>query len=222
MLLLQTAFDQEFKAVSRAAGTSQVLMTGIGPRSAREQLSSMLDRIERPELVLSIGLAGGLSPELSCGQSLLIDRVVTLDDSLGITANLERLSSNLRERMRVQSLLTLSAPALTAQAKQRLAEQSVAAACDMETHAVASVCRERQLPWIGARVISDACTDNIPAWILTLPRLIEQKQWPRLAARVATHPQDFPGLIRLALRMRRLETILTQLTTDLIQHVLPS
>ncbi len=160
MLLLQTAFDQEFKAVSKAAGTSQVLMTGIGLQSARKQLTAMLDRIERPDLVLSIGLAGGLRPGFNFGQSLLIDRVSTLADTKGIAADLDRLSSNLHERMRVQSLLTLSSPALTAHAKQQLAQQTAAVACDMETYAIADVCRQRQIAWIGARVISDTATDS--------------------------------------------------------------
>ncbi len=40
--------------------------------------------------------------------------------------------------------------------------------------------------------------------------------------RVATHPQDLTSLIRLALRLQRLKPILTQLTIDLVTHVLPS
>ncbi len=45
----------------------------------------------------------------------------------------------------------------------------------------------------GARVVSDEAGENLPAWIMTLPRLIEQKNWLRLAgriaSRVATHPK---------------------------------
>ena len=298
MLLLQTAFDQEFAAVMAAgsrvadaieptievAGRScMVLMTGIGPRAAHKALAAMLDRIEPPELVLSIGLAGGLKPTLKFGEVCLIgsvarpsvarpsvarpsvarpsqavlNPVVSNEDSTRpekavvqdsarpekavvqdsarpgkavppeavppeIHSNLERLSSNLRERLRVHSLVTIPAPALTAQSKRQLAEQTLAALCDMETYAIADECQRRQLPWIGARVVSDAAGDNIPGWIMRLPRLIEQKRWLRLLGRVATHPQDLPSLIRLALRMQRLKPILTQLTTDLVTHVLPA
>ena len=283
MLLLQTAFDQEFAAVMAAGScvadstvptievagrTCMVLMTGIGPRAARKELAAMLDRIERPELVLSIGLAGGLNPELKFGDACLIGSVQTvarpsvarpsvarpsqavlnpvvfnkdsrrpekadLHESARpgkavprvpreIPSNLERLSSNLRERLRVHDLVTIASPALTPQSKRQLAEQTSAALCDMETYAIADECQQRQLPWIGARVVSDAAGDNIPGWIMTLPRLIEQKRWLRLLGRVATHPQDLPGLIRLALRMQQLKPILTQLTTDLVTHVLPA
>ncbi len=82
--------------------------------------------------------------------------------------------------MSVQDLLTLNAPALTARSKQQLSAQTSAALCDMETYAVADECRRRQLPWIGARVISDTSTDHVPAWIMALPPLVEQKRWLRL------------------------------------------
>ena len=284
MLLLQTAFDQEFAAVmaagSRVADATvptievagracHVLMTGIGPRAARKELAAMLDRIEPPELVLSIGLAGGLKPTLKFGEVCLIgsvarpsqtvarpsqtvarpsqavlNPVVSNEDGtrpreavpqdlarpgkavprvpLQIHTNLERLSSNLRERRRVQDLVTITSPALTAESKRQLADQTSAALCDMETYAIADECQQRQLPWIGARVVSDTASDNIPGWIMTLPRLIEKKRWLQLLGRVATHPQDLPSLIRLAMRMQRLKPILTQLTTDLVTHVLPA
>ncbi len=169
MLLIQTAFDQEFAAVM-AAGASQadqvnglirigdhdcrVLMTGIGPKAAKEQLTSLLARIERPQLVLSIGLAGGLMPELKLGQTFLIDKVWAANQPAqgtdrALPANLELLASNLRERMSVSSLVTLSRPALTSEAKADLAHQHAAALCDMETVAVAEVCREHGVPWLA-------------------------------------------------------------------------
>lgn len=202
-----------------------VLMTGMGPRAARTQLSALLDRAERPELVLSIGLAGGLQTDLSFGEARLIEHVLCKIDERSqattlIAANLERLSSNLRERMDVCNLVTLKRPALTVEAKRSLAGQTAAAMCDMETYAVADECRRRQLPWVGARIVSDAVGDTIPAWIVTLPRLIEQKQYLPMLGRIATHPQDLPCLIRLALRMQRLKPKLTQLTLDLVTHVL--
>ncbi len=245
MLLLQTAFDPEFKAVAAAGVRSAnnpssevhqlgagdlrvtvagrecvVLKTGIGLKPARKSLSAILDRIERPDAVLSIGLAGGLDPRWKVGQSLLIENVSRLDHAPSHSADFDRLASNLRERMSVATLVSLAAPALTVEAKRRLGEQTRADACDMETYAIADVCRQRQIPWLGARVISDAADDHIPAWITTLPHLLEQKKWLRLLARLATHPQDLPRLLRLALRMQRLSHTLTHLTVDLVQHVL--
>lgn len=239
MLLIQTAFDQERAAVQAAGSQAddradgirliagrecQVLMTGIGPQAARRSLTSHLDRGEPPELVLSIGLAGGLLADLSFGQTCLIDQVAlgnqTGSDSTGsLTANLDRLSSNLRERMRVHSLVTLMHPALDARAKRQLTASSSAGLCDMETHAIAALCQQRNLAWLGARVVSDAVDESIPAWIISLPRLIEQKRWLSVLSRVATHPQDFPALLRLGRRMQRLKPILTQLTIDLVSHV---
>jgi nucleoside phosphorylase len=248
MLLIQTAFDQEFAAVLAAAERTQpialpsgssktpprlrsatiagrecfIVMTGIGPRAARAAMSDCLAYCELPELVLSIGLAGALRLDQKCGQRFLIDKVYQANQPDSLQSCLSRLASNLVQSMGVDSLVTIAQPALTAQVKQQLSQQTSAGLCDMETHAVAGQCHQRGLPWIGARVVSDAASDNIPAWLLTLPRLVEQKRWLGLAGRVATHPQDLPRLIRLALRMHRLQTILTQLTIDLVTHVLPA
>ena len=267
MLLIQTAFDQEFAAVLAAGSHRQAaeipggslpasdmnlqrltiagqpclaMMTGMGLSAARARLTDLLDRLERlspperPELVLSIGLAGGLNPDLPFGYVGLIDNVVKLDQPVNdlanvgetkgqlgpIPANVDRLSSNLRERVGVHSLVSIRQVALTMQSKRRLTEQTGAELCDMETHAVADVCRQRQLPWVGVRVVSDTAREDLPAWVLTLPPLVEQKRWLKVSGRVVTHPQDWPSLLRLALRMQRLKPILTQVTIDLVTHVL--
>ena len=46
--------------------------------------------------------------------------------------------------------------------KRKLGEESAALAVDMETFAVAEVCRRRNLPLIAARIISDAVGDQLP------------------------------------------------------------
>ncbi len=68
---------------------------------ARQQLALTLDRVERPELVLSIGLAGGLQPQLTFGQTVLVGNV-----EMHQAAALPWMASELMQAANVESLPT--------------------------------------------------------------------------------------------------------------------
>ena len=89
----------------------------------------------------------------------------------------------------------------------------------METHAVAQLCGERGLAWAGGRIVSDSADESLAEWIVELPQLIENGRWPRVLRLLWTHPQDLPGLIRLAFRMRSLKRQLSHFTVEFIRNV---
>jgi adenosylhomocysteine nucleosidase len=62
--------------------------------------------------------------------------------------------------------------------RRSLAEQHQAIACDMETFAIAQVCREQGVPLLAIRIVSDAVDDELPPEI---EHLLKQKS---LAAKV--------------------------------------
>ncbi|MCC6510994.1 MAG: hypothetical protein IT423_17970 [Pirellulaceae bacterium] len=124
--------------------------------------------------------------------------------------------------MSVGTLVTLNQVAWSADSKRRLWQQTQADLCDMETHAVAQACVDHNVPWVGGRVVSDAADQTLQPWMLALPSLIQQARWSRLCGQLLTHPQDLPGLLRLALRMQQLKRHLTHFTIELVTHVLPA
>jgi nucleoside phosphorylase len=246
VLLIQTAFEQEFKAVtsvlqpvpgdrcqssnSRRLACGRignrhcwVLRTGIGQRSAGRELAKTLAQIERPELIISLGFAGALAPELSVGEKFII-RDVRLGGSEPCTLDsaLHTLVPAFVRSARAARLLTVDRPALTPATKASLAQQSSAILCDMETHAVAAVAVAFGVPWIGARIVSDSAQETLKEWMLELPALIERGRWAALVRQLGTHPQDLPGLLRLAYRMRALQRQLSQFIVELTLNVVES
>lgn len=198
-----------------------LLKTGMGPVAAQRVLTNALDRLEAPTLVLSIGFAGSLSNRLAVGDRCLIQKVII--DSQREPAVLhpapDKLAASWKDAGRAASLVTVAQPVLSAADKAALAERTGAALCDMETHAVASVCAARGVPWLAARIVSDSADETLKPWTVALPVLMEQKRWLAVFGQLASHPQDLPGLLRLAMRMRDLQRLLSQFTAELISNV---
>ncbi|MGN6135247.1 MAG: 5'-methylthioadenosine/S-adenosylhomocysteine nucleosidase family protein [Aureliella sp.] len=245
-MLIQTALEQEFRAVVSAleaagpAGTGErmvrgaiagraclVVRTGIGPRQATRHVTAALETLQRSDLVVSIGLAGGLAAEARLGQRFIVARVhtpVPLDESepRTLSAALHRLAPDFRQRYPEVDLVTLADPALDPGSKEELARRWSAGLCDMETYAVAAVAEKRGVPWLGARLVSDTAGERLAAWMLRLPELVERRDWLGLARQLGTHPQDLPRLIGLAYRMRNLERQLSQFIVEFILNVVES
>ena len=235
--LIQTALEQEFQAITsvmtRDASPGRrlvtgcigdrrcgVIKTGIGQSRARRELIQALASIERPALILSIGLAGALAPHQQQGEKFVIQSVgLSGSEPRLVPAALHCLAPGYVQSARRATLLTLDQPALTPASKAALARASAAELCDMETHAVAMVATENGLPWLGARIVSDSAQETLKPWLVRLPALIEGGKWLALAGQLGTHPQDLPRLIGLAYRMRNLQRQLSQFIVEFIVNV---
>lgn len=200
--------------------TCCVLESGMGSNQARAALNGLIDSIERPELILSIGLAGGLLPSMRIGQKFLVHSVENSgDEPLRHFAALSCIGSEYQAAIGSQFLVTVDRPVLTPVAKAELMAHSGAGLCDMETFAIADLAGSHGLPWIGARIVSDSANETLRQWYLDLPSLIDDRRWQQLVFKIATHPQDFLSLLRLGFRMKTLERQLRQFTVELIRNV---
>ena len=65
--------------------------------------------------------------------------------------------------LHVGPLLTVAKPILSADQKRQLGEQYQALAVDMETLAVAEICRQEKQRFLAVRVVSDAVDEELPA-----------------------------------------------------------
>jgi adenosylhomocysteine nucleosidase len=64
--------------------------------------------------------------------------------------------------LHVGRLLTVDSIVRKPAERRRLAAEHAAIACDMESYAVADLCRQRGVPFLAIRVISDAVDDVLP------------------------------------------------------------
>ena len=104
-----------------------------------------------------------------------------------------------RSGAHVGSLLTVDRIIRWAEEKRALGERHAALAADMETMAVAEVCRRRQIPLAAVRVISDAADEDLPGDVERL--LAQDSDAARLAAAVASilrRPGSLFDLLRLS------------------------
>lgn len=142
-----------------------LIAAGPGEESARRAASALLLG-HRPRYVLAAGFAGGLVPELQRYDIFVPD--VLLHPS-GKTLRLDLSADRGRDApayhggrsWKTGPLLTVPRVIREPEEKRRLAAEFGAWAVDMETFAVAEVCRAAKVPMLAVRVITDGHEDRL-------------------------------------------------------------
>jgi adenosylhomocysteine nucleosidase len=111
----------------RVRGRADVLIrvSGVGRAAARAAAERLLDEA-KPDLVIAAGFCGALSPGLRVGDVVTSPRIATTDRLVA-----------------------------TPVGKSRLRAETGADAVDMESAAVEALCRERGVPFLAVRAVSD-------------------------------------------------------------------
>ncbi len=139
--------------------------TGVGTNAAAANAAAAIDAA-KPDLVISCGYAGGLTPELGVGDILLASAVhfVNANETDAIALSDPH---GLRQAMAASSgahdgtLVTMGAWAQKSEVRRLAPGIRPPAACDMETHAVARCCDEKNVPFLSVRAISDGPDDEV-------------------------------------------------------------
>ncbi len=190
-----------------------VCHTGIGQRAA-EAADMVLGRY-RPEVVLSVGLAGALSPERAVGDLVFCERVYRaepesetgmaaepmLSDLLLLEAA-RRAASGRGLSAGTGSSLTTSYLVAERQQKALLRQATGMDVVEMESYWVGSAALEHRLPFLAVRVMSDGAGDSVP----DIPGVVTPEGEERLRSvlpHVLRHPASIPHLLRLAVSSRR-------------------
>jgi adenosylhomocysteine nucleosidase len=189
-----------------------VIRSGAGQENAARAAEILIDG-HRPEIVVSAGFAGGLSPSLKRHDILLADSVIDSSGRqivLGQSHPSPDASKNIQTRdisnegrslqrphvffpfdpakldwpnLRVGKLMTVDHVVREPAEKQALHQKYQALAVDMETYAVAEICGNRGVQLCAVRIIHDAAGDRLPP---DVERLLRQKSEPaRLGAALA-------------------------------------
>jgi adenosylhomocysteine nucleosidase len=136
-----------------------VVESGAGPTRARKATLALIDA-HTPRWVLSIGFSGALRPEMQVGHIVMADAVVDPD---GQTLKLDlNMPADPARGLYVGPIVTERYIVRTVAEKQALAEKSGAIAVDLESSAVAAVCREAHVRFLAVRTISDDMSADLP------------------------------------------------------------
>ena len=141
--------------------------SGAGQSSAARATDALIVA-HRPRLVISAGFAGGLRDGIERGHIVMADAIVNeAGQRLAIDLRIER---GAQPSLHVGSLTTVDRIARTSADKRKLHERTGGIAVDMESFAVAEVCRKFATPFMSIRVVSDGVNDQLPREIGALVR----------------------------------------------------
>lgn len=189
--MIAVAFALGFEAgpFRKKGGTNaQIWEIGAMGESFLAGFTALLDR-EKPSLVISAGLAGALQSGLEAGDLFLASNFSDPAKLAGLT---------LPAMIRSGSLETVDSVLTTGSVKRSLGKTSGALMVDMETARLAARCRDRQIPLIALRAISDSVDEDLPVppEILADPAS-GQPDVPRLLAFLALNPGRIPAFVRM-------------------------
>lgn len=142
-----------------------VVESGTGQARARRATHAILDA-HSPKWILSCGFAGALASNIHVGDLVVADSI-TDDQGQLLTIDVG-FPADAGQGIHIGRLLTHDTIVRLVTEKQQLALRHSAIAVDMESLAVAQVCRERGARFLAIRVISDDLSSDLPAEILSL------------------------------------------------------
>jgi len=169
---LIVAMASELEALRRA-GIDGAVQSGIGKASAARTATEMILR-ERPDCIINSGCAGGLAPQVAvcdivvgaqtayhdvwCGEGNLRGQVQGLPQRFDADPALLRAARSIPTDAPVHAGLICTGDQFLTTAEEDARVLDIypdALACDMESAAVAQVCRHYGVPFLSFRIISD-------------------------------------------------------------------
>jgi adenosylhomocysteine nucleosidase len=183
-----------------------IVQTGIGIRNAEKALTWVL-REFNADFIFSIGFAGALYEGARIGD-LVMARNVSLVSGSGIRtlqihdkgALLNRLSAGTRAR--AGSFFTLETLMQKKAVKLLVPTNAAFPVCEMETFPLAEVARQRQLPFLAVRSITDLADEEIPPEFLEVADSSGRDQVMRAAGLLLRNPWLIPTAAKLGRRSR--------------------
>jgi adenosylhomocysteine nucleosidase len=161
-----------------------ILITGIGAKNAETALRRFLAK-NIPKLVLTCGFAGGLNPELECGEVVFMTGYSELENKL---TNADAILANFFSAARI---------AITIAEKKQLRNETGADVVEMESGTILAVCRETRIPCAMVRVISDTADEDLPLDFNKLSKPDMNLHYGKLAWAIIKAPWKIIALLRL-------------------------
>ncbi|MEM9223593.1 MAG: hypothetical protein AAGB11_14515 [Pseudomonadota bacterium] len=176
-----------------------ILVSGADPGRAETAARRLVD--EGSDGLMSVGLCGGLCPDLQVGELVFATSVVEAG-----TGERHAIKSwfqpdpfnGLLPQWRVGPVLGCD-HAITSPADKAAAFKNTGAlAVDMESHAVARVAAREGLPMMVVRAVVDDAATTVPDFLAHAMGPSGRPRVVRLAGQLARYPGQLPALIRLA------------------------
>lgn len=144
--------------------------SGVGAKAAAKATEDVI-AMTKPAWIVSAGFAGALTEGIGRGHVLMADDLVDPQDNhLSVGFKIDSGVVEATRGLHLGRLLTVNRLINSPDERRELGGRFSAAACDMETMAVAETCRRRQVRFLSVRVVTDAVDDRLPPEIERLTR----------------------------------------------------
>jgi hopanoid-associated phosphorylase len=197
MILAVTGLQRERRLL---AGPGVEVVAGGGDQV---RLAATLDRLA-PGMdgIISIGIAGALAPGLRPGEWVVATAVHARSGAMPTDGDwTDRLASRLQAERGL--LLGSDDIAATADHKADLHRTTGALAVDLESHIAARVAQRHGLPFVAARVISDAAHRTLPPAARVGMQPDGKMDLAAVLRSLLADPWQLPALIRTGLEAER-------------------
>lgn len=157
--------DLVFRGARFGAIRIACVQCGMGASAARGATQALLDA-HTPPWIISAGFSGALLSQMKIGD-IVVANAVTDTQQKEFLLDMQ-MPANPTGGLYVGKLLMASEIVRTVAEKQSLGERFGAIAVDMESLAVAEVCRAAKTRFLAVRAISDDMSSDLPPEILTV------------------------------------------------------
>ncbi|NIS69274.1 MAG: hypothetical protein GTO12_10100 [Proteobacteria bacterium] len=173
---LFSGFDQVNRMtpmyIGEAEGKRVILVcSGVGKERSLKAADFIMARYS-PEGALSAGFCGGLVPELRSSDVVLSSWVISsADESHGDskklflrdqTVSLKKALSGKGIGSQIGGFITVRRPLISPGKRSTLAQRTGAMVAEMETFHLAEFFLDREIPFVGVRVVVDGSDDRLP------------------------------------------------------------
>lgn len=140
---------------------------GAGAPRARRATHALIDA-HSPKWIISAGFSGALTDSLRVGDIVVGNEIVSTDATQTSLRIDFKMPPDPKKGLYVGKLVTAAHILRTVAEKHELAGRTHALAVDLESLAVAEVCRERKVRFLAVRAISDDCRSDLPPEVLSI------------------------------------------------------
>jgi len=180
------------------------LQTGVGPL----RLEMLVERVTRLRAsgLISIGTAGGLSPDLAPG-TLLVPKRILLSNGLVLPTDADWHAVIYRALKPLKpidtgDLLTANELIRGPEQKRALHAKTKASAVDMESGQLAQLADQMGMRFLALRAVMDTVDDKIPGAAAVAVNEQGDTAWGALVNYLLKHPGDLVGMVRIAGRFQ--------------------
>lgn len=153
-----------------------LMLTGLGPVNSREKTAAILARF-KPDLILNIGAAGSLSPDVKRGDVFIPSEFIDhngqrIESGLAMREKLLRTAESCGLRLHAARLFTSPSSVSSKKSRQSIRIQFRAAAVDMEAYPQAALAESLKIPFASLKIITD--TAEFPVllrYLFSLPEV---------------------------------------------------